>query len=191
MFGRHVRHGGEKLRVALVPDQPGDGGHDHPPFRHAQRLPDPGTRFGIWLEAAGVAAIAHGDRIAMDFQAPRVLGFLLADGQEHVGEQSARALHGERGGASRPWPGLIEQEPVARIGHPRHAGGACGGARQKAADRHMGVHEVGLFAPEQGVEFREGACLCRRRQAARQGYRRDTQTFRAHIVKQRSVCADA
>ena len=99
------------------------------------------------------------------------------------------AQRGERGASHGA--GLVEQEAVAGIGHAGHAGGAGGHPGQKAADRHVGVHQVGLFGPEQAVERQERAELRDGRKIAGQRQGGNAKTLGAHIVQQRAVRADA
>ena len=87
--------------------------------------------------------------------------------------------------------GLVEQEAVAGIGDARHAGGAGGEAGEKAADRHVRVHEVRPLGAEQVVQRNERAPLRGRRQAARHRHRSEAETLGADLVEQRAVGADA
>ena len=124
-------------------------------------------------------------------EARGVGGFLPRDGEEDVRQAAGEPFHRERGGASPPWAGLVEQEAVAGVGDHRHAGRARGEAGEEAADGHVRVHQLGAFLADEPVERQESAALGDRREAAGQRRRQDAEAFGPHVGQKRAFGADA
>ena len=146
---------------------------------------------GSGVEERRVAAVADGDGMAGDAEAAGVGGFLGGDGHEHVGDAPGGPLHEEGGGAAGPGRRLVEQEAVAGIGDPRHAGGIGGPAGEEAADRHVAVHDVRALAAQQADEGYKGAELGERRDPAHEGGGFDAEPLGADVGQQRTLGADA
>ena len=159
---------------------------------HPQFGPDPRPRRRIGAEDGGVAAVADRFGVGGDVQAARVAGLGFRDGQEHVGHPGGDPLHDEgQAAAGQRGRCVVEQEAVAGIGDLRHAGDAGGQARQEAADRHMGVDEVGLFGAQDGHQRPERPEMRQRRQAADEGDRDDAEPLGPDVRQQRTFGAGA
>jgi hypothetical protein len=75
---------------------------------------------------------------------------------------------------------------MAGIGDPWHSGDPRGQTRQETADRHVGMHEVGFFIPQDGDQGLEGADVRDGRQAADERNRDNSKTLGADVIQQRA-----
>ena len=113
------------------------------------------------------------------------------DRHEDVGDPAADPFHGEAAAPTQQRSVLVEQEPVARIGHARHPAEPCRKPRQKAADRHMRVHQVGPLGAEQPHQGAKRPPMRRSESCARTSQRIDPEALGAHLLEQPAIRAHA
>ena len=149
-------HRSGQFRIALVPDQPRHREHHHLLVRlRPARRGSAGGPPGSGRKRAGSRPLptATAPRWMCSRRASRASASLTVRNvsvtraaSHSIAKPTARRGHE---------PGKLNQNPWHGIGDPRHARPPCRHPRQKAADRHMRVHEVGPLGAEQPQQCAE------------------------------------
>jgi hypothetical protein len=187
----NVAHRGGQLGIALVAHQAGDGHDHHGIVGHAQFGTDARAGRRIGAKDRRVAPVADHHRVAPDVPAARIGRVRRRDGGEHVGEARANQLHRQPGAAPQRAAGLIVQKAVAGVGDARHPGDARGRTAEEATDRHVRMHQIGLFGAQQADQGAERPQIGGGGDAALERHRLDPEAVGADLVQQRAVGADA
>ena len=122
---------------------------------------------------------------------PRIGGFLVGDGHEDLGDPRGEPFHEETDGLAGRVAGIVEPEAVAGIGDPRYPRPPRGHAGDEAAQRHMGMHQIGFFRSEQRHQCLEGAPVGERRDLALQRQTDDAEALGPGDLQQRAFGAGA